>query len=160
MNAQEMKEKYWSLYDYMASSKDPKNMKVFGRVMTSMMEDMIQSSPAKAEEYVDRLESIKWKNYLTQKEAEGIVAKMEPDAPWTKEQWASAMQKHDYPLEKAPCYNKYALWVTMNMIMSDSSETIAMYVDEENMLKLVHDLAVDKLTDYDGVFSIRSYFGV
>lgn len=160
MTQQELKDKYWSQYEYMANSGKPENMKLFGRVMSQMMEDMIQSSPSKAEEYIDRLEAIKWKNYLTPKEAEKIVAGMEPKAPWTREQWAAAMQQHGYPLEKEPCYNRCALWTTMNMIMSDSSETIAMYVDNGNMFKLVHDLAVDKLTDQDGVFSVRGYFGV
>ena len=160
MNAQEMKEKYWSLYEYMADSKDTENMKVFGRVMTSMMEDIIVSSPSKAEEYIERLCAIKWNNYLTQKEAESIVAKMEPRAPWSRDQWLSAMQQHGFQMEDPYCYNRCALWVTMNMIMSDSSETLAMYVDEADMFKLVHDLAVDKLTDKDGVFDIRYYFGV
>jgi hypothetical protein len=48
MNAQELRERYWSLYEYMANSKNPDNMKAFGRVMTSMVEEMIQSSPSKA----------------------------------------------------------------------------------------------------------------
>lgn len=160
MNTLELKDKYWSLYEYMANSGNPENMKLFGRVMTQMMDDVIQSSPSKAEEYIDRLEAIKWKNYLTPKEAEKIIAGMEPKAPWSREQWAVEMQKHGYPQEKEPCYNRCALWVTMNMIMSDSSETIAMYVDSGNMFKLVHDLAVDKLTDRDGVFNIRRYFDV
>ena len=40
MSTQELKEKYWSLYEYMANSKNTENMKTFGRVMTQMMEDM------------------------------------------------------------------------------------------------------------------------
>lgn len=44
--------------------------------------------------------------------------------------------------------------------MSDSGETLAKYVDKDNLFKAVHDLAVDKLTDHDGVFNIRSYFGL
>ncbi len=160
MNIQEIKERYKSLYEYMANSGNPENMKLFGRVMTRMMEDMIQSNPSKAEEYIDRLEAIKWNNYLTPHEAETIVSNMSPKAPWSRDQWAAAMQQHGYPLEKEPYYNRCALWVTMNMIMSDSSETIAMYVDNNNVFKLVHDLAVDKLTDHDGVFNIRHYFGV
>lgn len=160
MTQQELKERYWSLYSYMADSKNPEHMKLFGKVMTSMIEDMIQSSPSRAEEYIDRLEAVKWKNYLTPKEAESIVANMQPKAPWNKEQWMAAMQKHGYPLEEEPYYNRCALWVTMNMIMSDSGDTISTYVNDENKFRFVHDLSVDKLTDYDGMFSIRSYFGV
>jgi hypothetical protein len=160
MNANEMKEKYWSLYEYMANSRNPENMKAFGRVMTAMVEDMIQSSPAKAEEYISRLESIKWKNYLTQNEADRIVSMMEPKAPWTREQWKQVMDQHGYPLEEWPCYNKCALWVTMNMIMSDSSEAISEFIDDENLFEFVYKLAVSKLKDLDGRFLIRQYFSV
>lgn len=48
----------------------------------------------------------------------------------------------------------------MQMIMSDSSETLSKYVEQEDLFPLVYDLAVDKLTDKDGVFNIRHYFGV
>ena len=160
MNIQELKDKYDGLYDYMASSRNPDNMKLFGRVMTQMMNDMIQSNPSRAEDFIDRLESIKWKNYLTPKEAEAIVSNMNPKAPWSREQWASAMQQAGYDLERKPCYNRCALWVTMNMIMSDSSETLGKYIANGDLFKLVHDLAVDKLTDKDGVFNIRQYFSV
>lgn len=160
MNAQEMRDKYWSLYEYMANSKKPENMKAFGRVMTQMMEDMIYNSPTKAEEYINKLESIKWDNYLTATEAEKIVAAMEPKAPWSREQWRVAMEQHGYLLEEWPCYNRCALYVTMNMIMSDSSATIGKYVASEDLFKLVHDVAVDKLKDADGKFNIRAYFEV
>ena len=160
MNAQEMKEKYWSLYEYMANSKKPENMKAFGRVMTAMMEDMIQSNPTKAEEYINKLEGVKWKNYLTPAEADKIVAAMNPKAPWSREQWKAAMEQSGFPLEEWPCYNRCALYATMNMIMSDSSATLSRFVDNGNLFKLVYNLAVDKLKDQDERFAIRNYFDV
>ena len=160
MTPEEMKEEYMGLYGYMANSKDPKNMKIFGQVMTSMITDMIQSAPNKAEEYIGRLEAVKWNNFLTKREAETIVANMNPKAPWTMDQWKQAMEKYGYSLEKEPYYNSCALYTTMNMIMSDSSETLSKYVDAENLFKLVYGLAVDKLLDADGKFSIRKYFDV
>ena len=160
MNPQELKEKYWSLYEYMANSKKPENMKAFGRVMTTMMEDMIQSNPSKAEEYINKLESIKWKNYLTPAEADKIVSEMEPKAPWTREQWKDAMENHGLPLEEWPCYNRCALYVTMNMIMSDSSKTLSNFVQGDNLFKMVYGLAVDKLKDQDEMFNVRVYFYV
>lgn len=53
----------------------------------------------------------------------------------------------------------------MSMVYSDSSETIAAIigkpvdeVETETMLTAVNNLALDKLTDKDGVFNIRTYF--
>ena len=160
MNAQEMKDKYWSLYEYMANSRKPEYIKAFGRVMTTMMDDSIQSNPSKAEEYISKLESIKWKNYLTPTEAEKIVSQMDPKAPWSREQWKAAMEQNGYQLEEWPCYNRCALWVTMNMIMSDSSETLSKFVSNGDLFKAVHELAVDKLKDKDSMFNVRTYFGV
>ena len=78
MNIPEQKERYTSLYDFMAQSRDPKNMKAFGSVMTEMMDWMLQNKPDVAEEMIDKLESVKWHQYLTPKEAEKIVAGMDP----------------------------------------------------------------------------------
>lgn len=128
--------------------------------MSAMMEDMVTSSPSKAEEYISRLEAIKWTNYLTQREAEAVVAAMNPPAPWSRDVWRSAMEQHGFPLEKEPCYNSCALWVTMNMIMSDSATTLERYIDSAEMLEVVHALAVDKLTDKDNRFRIRQYFNL
>ena len=160
MTAQELKEKYLALYEYMANSKKPENMKAFGRVMTTMMEDMIVASPAKAEEYIMKLEAIKWCNYLTPAESDKIVAAMSPAAPWTREQWRQAMLNHGFELEEWPCYNRCALYATMNMIMSDSSETLKKIVGDGDLFVAVHGLAVDKLKDADGRFNVRRYFGV
>lgn len=155
-----MTEKFDSLYGTMATSSNVANMRIFGKVHKEMMTWMIQNKPELAQEWIDKLESINWKNYVTGKEAEKIVSEMEPKAPWTREQWKLAMDQHGFDTEKAPCYNRCALWVTMNMIMSDSSETLSKYVDESNHFKAVHDLAIDKLTDKDGKFNIRTYFNV
>lgn len=156
----DLRKEFALLYNIMAESNDVRNMHTFGQVHKEMMEWMIANRPTEAQEWIGKLESIRWKNYLTPREAEMIVSKMEPRAPWSKDQWASAMQQAGYELEKEPYYNRCALWVTMCMIMSDSSATLGKYIDGSTMFKAVHDLAVDKLTDKDGVFSVRKYFGV
>lgn len=158
--AEEMKKEFSVLYTMMAESENVDFMHVFGMVHKEMMEWFIQNKPELAQEWLDKLESIKWKNYLTQKEAESIVKKMEPEAPWTEEQWKQVMEKNDINLEKEPCYNRHALWATMCMIMSDSSETITKYVEDDDLFGFVYELAVDKLTDKDGVFSVRHYWNL
>ena len=160
MNSQELKDKYYELYEYMAQSREPKNMKAFGRVMSEMMEWFVSNKPGEAEAWLGKLESIKWKNYLTSSEADKIVAAMEPKAPWTREQWRSAMEKHGYELDEWPYYNRCALYVTMQMIMSDSSQTLTRYAGNSDIFEVVHAFALDKLHDKDGKFNIRSYFGV
>jgi len=160
MNQEEMKQEFHALFNLMANSNKVEFMHAFGQVHKEMMDWFIANKPELAQEWLEKLESIKWKNYLTPKEAQRIVDKMEPKAPWTKEQWANAMQQKGFELEKEPCYNRCALWVTMNMIMSDSSETLSKYVEEGYIFKLVYDLAVDKLTDADSRFNVRAYFGI
>ena len=59
MTPQELKEKYYELYDYMAQSKDPKNMKAFGHVMNEMMEWLAANKPEAAQAWVEKLEAIK-----------------------------------------------------------------------------------------------------
>ena len=160
MNAMEMKQAYDDLYGYMADSQNPENMKAFGKVMTEMFYWMADNKSELASDMLDKLCAIKWHNYLTPKEADAIVAQMNPKAPWSREQWKAAMAQYDYPLEEEPYYNRCALYVTMNMVMSDSSSTIGNYVSGDDLFKFVHDLAVDKLKDADGKFNIRSYFNV
>lgn len=165
MTEQELKERYTMLYDYMAASKNPSYMMVFGKVMSEMMGWMIYNEPEAAEEWLDKLESIRWKNYLTPKEAEAIISKMEPSARWPKDTWKRAMENLGLPIEETPCYNACSLWVEMNKVYSDSAASIAKImgvpvgsVKEEDMVRATHALAVDNLKDEDGVYSIRHYF--
>ena len=158
MTADEMRQEFQSLYNMMANSHEVAYMRTFGNVHKEMMEWMIANKPDLAQEWIWKLEAIRWKNYLTPKEAETIVNNMVPKAPWSREQWKTAMAQNGYPLEKEYCYNSCALWVTMSMIMSDSSETLSKYVDSDSVFQLAYDLAIDKLQDKDGMFSIRGYF--
>lgn len=161
---QELKERYDALYDYMANSRDPKNMKAFGCVMTQMMDVMIQKLPSEAEEMVDQLESIKWHQYLTPKEAEKIVAGMDPKAPWSRDTWKGAMESFGLPLEEAPLYNRCALWTEMNKIYSDFGEEIASLLGkplsptDKDIISACYKMALKNLKDKDGVYDIRKYF--
>lgn len=161
MNAQELKERYANLYDTMKYSGKTENMKLFGSVMNEMMDYIIQKNPSDAEKWIDKLASIEWKNYLTPSEAEEIVSNMIPEAPWSREVWNKAMDSYGLEKMDKPYYNSCALWVTMNMIMSDHSQTLAkaMGVEPENIpVEVIYRLAVDLLRDKDGRFNVRTYF--
>jgi hypothetical protein len=160
MTQEEMRREFYALYNMMADSKEIRYMHTFGQVQKEVMEWAIANKPELAQDWLEKLESIKWANYLTPKEAQKIVAEMEPTAPWKLDQWQVNMQQYGYPVEKQHYYNRCALWVTMNMIMSDSYETLTKYVDSSKLFRFVHDLAVDKLTDKDKKFDIRDYFKV
>lgn len=160
MTSEEMKNEFNALYNMMANSNKVENMHTFGNVLKEMFLWFVANKPAEAEEFLNKLESIRWKNFLTPKEAERIVGDMVPNAPWTRDQWKTTIEKHGYDLEHEPYYNKCALWTVMNMIMSDSSETLAKYIDKDKMFDAVYALALDKLRDKDAKFNVRTYFGL
>lgn len=160
MTQEEMRQEFQSLYDMMALSDNVAYMHTFGSVHRKMMDWMIQNKPSEAEEFISQLEAIRWNNYLTPKEAEAIIAGMNPKAPWSREQWRNAMSEHELELEDEPHYNRCALYVVMSMIMSDSGETLSRYAEEPDLFELVYSLALDKLKDKDGRFNVRKYFSV
>lgn len=161
---QELKDRYTGLYDYMANSRDPKNMKAFGCVMTEMMDYLIANKPDVAEEMIDQLEAIKWRQYLTPKEAEKIVAGMDPAGPWSRDTWKKTMESFGLPLEEAPAYNRCALWVEMNKIYSDFGAEIAPMLGkalsptDRDIISACYRLALKNLKDKDGIYDIRKYF--
>ena len=173
-----MKEEFLNLYDYIINSKDQENMQILGKITKDMMMSIIDAHPQWAKEYLDILQAVKWHNYLTRKEAEKIVANMVPKPIWsTYTVWLQEITNTGLPQEEEPYYNKEALFTTMAMVCSDSSETImnimglpndlfisATKISETNrdsynkFFRAVYRLAIDKLTDKDKMFNIRSYF--
>ena len=163
-----MRQEFYELYDMMSVSHDVKDMQTFGNVHKEMMEWMIQNKPDLAQEWIGKLESIKWNQYLTRKEAENIIARMKPDAPWRYDAWQAAMTKLGIPTEEQPYYNACALWCEMNKQYSDHAQTLADKVwkkplsgiPAEEIVPAIHALAIDVLCDKDGVYDIRKYFGL
>ncbi len=166
METTEMKQKFESLYNTMANSNEPKYMNIFGETMKVMMDELIALKPEAAQEYIERLSAIKWFNYLTKKEAMGIVAGMEPAPMWDAATWQAAVTELDVPTEEAPYYNSYALFVAMNQVVSDHGKTIAFIkglesvkdIDPTELAKYAYRMAIDLLKDKDGVYDIREYF--
>ena len=163
-----MRKEFNELYDMMAMSHDVKNMHTFGMVHKEMMERMIQNKPDLAQEWLDKLASIRWCNYLTPKEAERIVSNMVPRAPWSREVWRNAMTQLGLPLEEEPYYNSCALWAVMSQVYTDHAQTIADNILKKPLADIPADqlvpgiraLALDLLKDRDKVYCVRSYFGL
>ena len=163
-----MQEEFYKLYDYIVNSEDPEKMHVLGSVTKSMMARFIESYPQWAREYLDTLQAVKWDNYLTAKEATKIIDNMVPKPLWSETAWKGLMTNLNLPMEEEPKYNKEALRVTMAMICSDSGDTLKGLLgitnmengNREKLFEAIYKLAIDKLTDRDKMFNIRSYFKV
>ena len=164
---EQMKEQFNELYTLMSSSNNVAFMHTFGNVHKEMMNWFIANKPEVAEEWLCKLESIKWHNYLSPKEAEKIVGGMKPEAPWGRDAWKQAMDGFGISTEEAPYYNSCALWVEMNKMYSDHAETFANLMGKtikeiptDTMVKAMYGLALDNLKDKDHVYNIRTYFKV
>lgn len=166
MEQKEMMHKFETLYNMMATSNEPKYMHIFGETMKAMMEDMMDTTPELASEYIEKLSAIEWNNYLTSNEAERITAIMTPQAIWDKQAWLDAIETLGVPMEQKPFYNDYALFVAMNQVISDHGSTIASILGKDTvaeieateLVKYAYKLAIDLLKDEDGVYNIRTYF--
>lgn len=164
--AEELKKKYESLFKEMVDSKDTKKMMLFGSVMNEMMERAIQRDTQFAQQAIEKLESMNWYQYLTKGEAEDICGKLLPEIAWSYDRWEKALESLELETEMKPQYNKYALWAVMNVMSSIHSETIAQKFLEitlqemtsEQMIQMIHGLAVDFLTNKDVKFDVREFF--
>lgn len=161
-----MKEKWLVLYDEIIESGDEEKMAVLGSMVKRMMSWYIENESDIAQECLDMLEAVRWNNYLTQREAEKILSAMEPKAPWTRDQWKAAMTEFGLELSHEPYYNSCALWVEMNKMYSDFGETIAELLGkplaptDKDIIAACYKMALKTLQDKDGVYNIRSYFGL
>lgn len=167
MEKSEIKKEFASLYGIVALNKQVEDMKLFGSVMCDMMDVLVESHPNTAEKFLEKLESVKWYNYVTRDEAEKTIREMKPSVPFDFDDWIDMIDSVDGMQEKEPEYNRYALWTVMGMIYSDSGNTIAklLGMDEPNVsdqqfVRALYLLAMDKLNDEDGVFEIRKYFSL
>jgi len=166
MTAEEMKNEFYALYNMMANSHEVAYMRTFGNVHKEMMEWFIQAKPEMAQDWIDKLESIRWRNYLSTKEAQKIVDGMNPKAPWGKDAWKNAMTQFGLPTEEEPYYNCNSLWVEMNKMYSDFGEEIAALLGkplsptDTDIISACYKMALKTLKDRDNHYLIRDYFKV
>lgn len=166
MTPDEMKQEFNALYNLMAGQQNVAFMRIFGNVHKEMMDWFIENKPELAQEWLDKLESIRWKNYLTKAEADKIVAKMEPKAPWPRDQWKQAMTEYGLDMEHEPCYNRNALWAEMNKMYSDFGDEIAAMLGkplvptDKDIISACYKMAIKTLRDKDGIYNIRTYYSL
>ena len=171
MTKEQMIERYEELYNKMKSSKDVKNMKIFGESEKYMFKELAKVHPEMAENWLSHLEAVCWNNYLSQAEAKNIGMRIvNQDGTkgfhWPHDVFTKAVESLGGIVEEKPYYNSYALCVVSNMIYSDHAKSIAMdmgykspaEVPNEKMALSCYRKAVEKLKDVDGGFQVRKYF--
>lgn len=168
---EEMTARYEELYNKMKSSRDVKNMKIFGDAEHYVFNEVARVHPELAENWLSHLEAVCWDNYLSQNEAANISKRtINQDGTkgfhWSHEIFVSAVKKLGGVVEEKPYYNSYALCVTANVIYSDHANSIALdmgyknphEVPNEDMALSCYRKAVEKLKDIDAGFHVRMYF--
>lgn len=173
MTTQEMKDKYYRLYDEMRVSGDVRQMQIFGSAEKWVFEQVLATNTKLAEHWLMKIEAIRWCNYVCETEAIETAAKLvnqdgTKGAKWDITTMCDVVRKYDGDIEVEGIYNKYALWLVMNMIYSDHARSIAedmgmckvMDVPSEKMAMSCYRKAVEKLTDRDRPYFVREYFGL
>lgn len=158
-------ERFDDIYDDMVASKDVKKMHELGKAFCWLMSQVSASNPKLAREVVEKLEASAWNNYLSENEAVEIVSQFvnqdgAKGAKWSYSQFVQLVERIDGVIEDKPYYNRYALWVTMNMIYSDEYRELVEAVGSDKVMRLIYKLAFARLHDPDRSCFIREYFGL
>ena len=169
----EILERYEELYEDMATSGNKEKMMAFGDAERWAFKRMHDLSPKDAQCWLDKLEAMHWKNYLSKHEADEIAAKLinqngRIGAHWGYETFKAAVESLGGKMNEKPYYNCYALWVVANMIYSDHAQSVAEdmgmstpeAVPNEKMALSMYRKAVEKLKDVDRPKFVREYFDV
>lgn len=161
----EIKKRYEELYEVMATSKDPTKMRTFGEAEKWAFRKVAERDPSMAQMWLDKLEPVMWKNYLSKVEAEAIVSKfVNADgtigAHWSYDTMRSAVESLGAVMSEEPFFNCWALWATMNMLYSDHAKSVNDFVPKEEQVKFYYAQAIEKLKDADRPHFVREYFEI
>ena len=167
----EILERYEELYEDMANSGNKDKMMAFGDAERWAFKRMNEISPKDAQCWLDKLEAMHWKNYLSKAEAEEITSKLinqngRIGAHWNYDTFKNAVESLGGKVYEKPYYNCYALWATANMIYSDHAQSVAEdmgattpeAVPNEKMALSMYRKAVEQLKDVDRPKFVREYF--
>ena len=169
----EILERYEELYEDMTTSGDKEKMIAFGEAEKCVFHKLAKEHPAIAQMWVDKLEAMHWKNYLSKQEAEEIASHLinqngRIGAHWGYEAFKNAVESLGGKMSEKPFFNCYALWVVANMIYSDHALSVAEdmgmgspeAVPNEKMALSMYRKALEKLKDTDRPKFVRGYFGL
>lgn len=157
-------ERYEELYKDMANSGNKDKMIAFGNAERWAFKKMNELSPQMAQCWLDKLEAMHWKNFLSKREAEVITSKLvnqngKMGAHWAYDTLKNAVENIGGKMAEAPYYNCYAMWAVANMLYSDHHNSALEYIAEEDMPRFFYLMSVEKLKDVDRPHFVRDYFG-
>lgn len=132
-------------------------------VLQSFIDDV---GNERASEILDLSEGMmKYKNFLTDSEADEIVKNMinydgSKGGKWSKEDARAAVTALNGKCEMDGEYNWNSLYATMEMKHSDEWGVLRNVVEPSKEAALCYELAKAQLLDRDGLFNVRTYFRV
>ena len=163
----EIQERFDCLFEIIKTSKKDSAFDIFKTAISEMMDFAYERDPSIVQTWLDNLGAVEWQNYINKKEAEAIVAEMEPKAPWTIEQWDKILEANELDREEAPYYNSYALYVVMSTIYNLHAQTLAKIVGqtideipEDEFFQAVYFLALDRLKKNDANMDVRNWYNL
>ena len=129
---------------------------------------LADSSEKAAAEFVECMEGMhSYNNYVSEREAMGIVEAMKNSDGTEGSKWApdtlfNKVESLGGAVDSIPYYNRWALYVAMNMEHSDHGKVIEKWSegDSSKYAEACYDLAVSQLKDVDKPHWIRDYFGL
>lgn len=127
---------------------------------------LANTSTKAAAQFLDCAEGMnEYNNYVSESEASEVTANMlnadgSTGAKWTPDTLFTKVESLSGTIEHPTKYNKWALYVAMNMESSDHSAVLQKWSegDPDKYAEACYDLAVSQLNDKDKPKWIREYF--
>lgn len=167
MDKNEIVSKFCELHNYACTNDSERCKDVTCDVFRKSIEMLAEENMSKATELLEMYEgALMYDNYLTEREAERIVGNFvnydgSRGAYWVdSKELFKVIEDMDKRVEEVPAYNKWALYVAMNMVASDQGDVIMRWIGEDKFVNACYEFAITHLKDKDRVCWVREYFGV
>lgn len=129
---------------------------------------LYSANPRLAEELAETFDgNLNYNNYLTESEAQRILATMLNEdgthgAIWSAKDYFAKAESLGYAIDNAPSYNRWALYVTACHEVSDHLSVLAKWANKDvtKYVEFATDLAITQLNDRDKQKWVRWYFAV
>lgn len=161
-------EKLMSIHNQAIDTKNIDGMKAADSVFRKALKRLSEIDDSELESLVEIYDgSLNWHNYISEDEAMYAAEKLvnnrgEHGAKWSPDNFFRAAKDLNIKDSEEPFYNKWSLWLTANMIVSDCEEVLLKWCgsDQRKFVQMTCDFAVSKLKDVDRPKFVRWYFGL